>query len=155
MLKKSYKGQTLIELAVTIMVATITLVGLVSLSISGLKNAQEAQRKTTATKLANLGIEVVTFCRNAYYNSLADSCLFQTTGNVNVTYNSGGVLTTTGVPVDGFVSITTIDGLTYKRKINIQFNSADTYLVTSEVKWDVSNTQVGSVKYSRILTTWK
>ncbi len=162
---KSHKGQTLVEIAVVIMVATITLVGLVSLAISGLKNAQEAQRKTTATKLANLGIEVVTFCRNAFYNDLQNSCLFPLNdgGKVFVTMptSGGGNLieaTPNGADIDSenFVSVITTDkNLLYKRRITITKQIANTYLVTSEIKWTVSSNFIGSVSYSRVLTTWK
>ena len=58
------KGQTLIEVSIAFGIASIVIVSLVIMASSAIRQAQNSTRVTTASKLANAGIEAVVYANN-------------------------------------------------------------------------------------------
>ncbi len=72
-------GQSLIEVLVVLVVATMMMVGLINIILSSLKNAQFAQNQTQATKLAQDTVDKIRILRDGnknetLYNGLTDYC---------------------------------------------------------------------------------
>lgn len=63
-LRESQKGQSLLEVVVTIGVLVVIVTGLTVVTINGLKNSQFSKNQLQATKLAQAGLEEVRTIKN-------------------------------------------------------------------------------------------
>lgn len=160
---KNKKGQTLIEIAVALGIATIVIVALVILAANGLRNAQDTIRRTESNKMANAGIEAVIYYKNAFgFNSSEN--FPQDIGEASkycYTLQNSDLGTTLDRILDcsvddGYVTvISPTTNLSYDRKITVVKDSADTYTVYSTISWTVVGNKENSVSVKRVLTNWK
>jgi|GEM_PF-6566754 len=156
-------GQTLIEIALALGIATIVIVALVILAANGLRNAQDTIRRTESTKMANAGIEAVIYYKNAFGFSSSDN--FPQGIGEEYCYGLeyvGGYSTQlkqldTNCTVDGGYELVSSPStnLTYNRKISVIRTDTNIYTVYTTVKWVVAGNKINSVSVKRILTNWK
>ena len=142
------KGQTLVEVVMSIGVSVIVIVALVVLATSSLRNAQESLRKSERSKFASAGIEAVIYFKNVTgFSSIP-------TGNYYLVGSSvGTVLAPIVSPSTPWVNITSPSGLTYQRNIAV-VNNTGTMDITSTVKWaDTQGSKQTQVR--RLVTDWR
>jgi Tfp pilus assembly protein PilV len=68
-MKKSHKGQSLIEVIVTIVVVTLIVTGLTVAVITSMKSAQSSRARSTGAKLTQDGIEKIRNLRDKGWNT--------------------------------------------------------------------------------------
>lgn len=148
------KGQTLIEVSIVFGIASIVIVSLVILASSAIRQAQNATRVTTASKLANAGIEAVVYEKN--FKGFGEETVFpQTNGTTACArLNSSGTgLESNLCGIGNAVTLTTINNLTYQRQISITKNT-NTYTVDVIVRWQANSNTIDSVAISRQITNY-
>jgi Tfp pilus assembly protein PilV len=152
-MKKFQKGQTLIEVAITLGVGSIVIIALVVLAATSLRNAQDSIRRSESAKIANAGIEAIVYYKNVL--SLDDE-LFPTDGNYKCYQisSSGQSIEESEDFCTGVTVVSPGTNLDYVRTIKIT-NSNGEYLVQSKVDWQTANGKINTVTIPRILTNWK
>ena len=153
-IKLNKKGQTLVEVSIVFGITAIVVVSLVVLASGAIRQAQNSVRRTTASKMANAGIEAVVYHKNF---SGFGSSLFPTnigsSGCLKINSVGNGLESTPGCT--DFVSIVTDDGLTYGRKIMITRTSQNQYSVLVTVNWSAGGGLIDELKISRIITNYE
>lgn len=143
------KGQSLIELIVSITIAILVLSSLAFAIITSLRNASLANSQAQATKLAQEGLEKVRSIRDrdgatdyikadgTHTGKFSElwSISFTCSGENCVPANGGFILDNSSLKG---VSITTFEIIDpkFKRQIQIKDYSANSKQVTAVVKWD-------------------
>lgn len=143
-MRKFNKGQTLVEVIMSMGVAVIVIVALVILATSALRNAQESLRKSESGKLANAGVEAAIYFKNVWGFDQLPSGNYQLLGS-----ESGTVLQ----PSAEWINVSTPSGLTYRRNISIT-NASGTMTIISTVAWDDTQGEK-QTQVQRVVTDWK
>ena len=165
--QKNLHGQTIIEIILSIGIATLVITSLVILGSVSLRTALSSARRAEASKLAVSGLEAMRFYRDQRgFSNLAEGC-YQ--------IEADGQITSVSCPTEetGWVNINLSGGSTatemvFGRKIEIsEYGSsaeeqAKMRLITSTVRWTESGgSLVGgvesqkSVVMSSVLSSWE
>lgn len=147
MLLQKYKAQTLIEVTMSIGIASIVIVALVVLATSALRNSQESLRKSESTKFANAGIEAVIFYKNVNGFEGIDA------GSYSISNVAAGSTLVWSNDPNKYVNIESPSGLVYQRNIKIA-KASGVIDVTSDVKWSSTQGEKHST-LNRKITDWK
>lgn len=122
---RSEKGQSLLELVVSMAIAILVLSSLVFAIITSLRNAQFANRQTQSTKLAQEALEKVRSLRDrggaTDIFACVDICYFKFTDG---TFGITGATFFEDIPPS------------FKRQIKVEDISASQKKITAVVKWD-------------------
>ena len=147
-MSKRFKGQSLIEVVVSLGVAVVMAVSLIATSLLTQKTARTAKNNNQATKLAQESIEKIRVFRDRQgFGALtANTCLILDSSNPDPTH---WVLTVGCVNGEGISASNT----NFERKIEIVDSSATSKLVTVTVSWnEPGGTQ--TVKNQTFLSQW-
>lgn len=148
MRKRFKRGQSLIEVVVSLGVAVILAVSLISTSLITQKTARAAKNNSQATKLAQESIEKIRVFRDrqSFSALTSDSCLILNSGNVDpASWSLAGC-------VNG--EIISTNNTNFERKIKIEDSSSNTKLVTVTVTWSEPG-GVQTVKQQTFLSKWQ
>lgn len=147
-------GQSLLEVVISVAIAAILAIALVTTTLITQRTSESAKNNTIATKLAQDGIEQIRVFRdrNGYDLLINGSCYV-----VSTITNADGTrvwkLYTSPCP-----ELKQIDNMAFYRKLSIENNPSDplgnTKLIKVEVTWqDPQGNQ--SIKSETILSQWE
>jgi len=148
------RGQSLVEVIVSIGIAVMLAISLITTSLITQKSSRSARNNSQATKLVQQSLEQIRIFRDRTgFSELPNASSTTICADFNIV-DANDPSTWTLIPQPACPYSETVPGTIFSRKIEFLNNGADKRLITVTVSWDESG-QTRSVKSQTFLGLWQ
>ena len=151
----NFGGQSLVEVVVSIGVAVILAISLITTSLITQKSSRSARNNSQATKLVQQTLEQIRVFRDrAGFSTLPNAPATIVCADLNIADANDPSTWAFVTPAPACPYFETVPGTIFSRQIEFLNDGAEKRLITVTVSWDESG-QTRSVKSQTFLSLWQ